>query len=99
MPQPKLIEALETKVARLIADNTALREQAAKLRRTEERMRAERLQMQQQAADLERRVQVLELSGSMGGGRGEQKRARARVNRLLREVDKCIALVIKQNQA
>lgn len=92
MPQLQLIERLEAKAAQLIADNRSLREQAVKLRQTAERLRAERMELQEKLTESSHRLHVLELGESMAGG-GEQKRARARVNRLMREVDKCIALI------
>ncbi len=98
MSQAQLIESLKAKVAKVIDDNRTLREQAARLRRAEEKLRVERSELRGRVAELEHRIGVLELSGSMGGNRSvqEEKRARARVNRLMREVDKCIALASKQ---
>ena len=43
------------------------------------------------------RIKSLELAEVMRGGDGNVERAKARVNSLLREVDRCIAL-IKQEQ-
>ena len=34
----------------------------------------------------------MRLADSLAGGSGDREKARARVNRLMREVDKCIAL-------
>ncbi len=42
---------------------------------------------------LQEQNRQLELGRGMGGEKGDRERARARVNNLLREVDKCIAML------
>ncbi len=95
MAQTTLINSLRDKVGQVIADNRRLREKTGKMAAEIERLKAERTQLQQQLSQAEHRVTVLELAGSMGGGAQQNKLAKARVNRLMREVDKCIALINK----
>ena len=38
----------------------------------------------------------MRLSEGLGGPAGDRDKARARINRLMREVDRCIALLSKQ---
>lgn len=48
--------------------------------------------LKQTVAELERRIGVLELKEGLTGGT-DSKRAQARINRLMREIDRCIALM------
>ncbi len=95
MSQGALIENIKRKVGEVVADNRRLREECAKVRRASETVRADNNALQERIGELERRLGVLELSASMGGNAQQRKLARARVTRLLREVDRCIALVNK----
>ena len=49
--------------------------------------------LQEQNRQLESKIKCFELGRGMGGEKGDRERARARVNNLLREVDKCIAML------
>lgn len=46
-------------------------------------------------AEAERRISMLELSEGLAGNAANKKQAKARVNRLMREIDRCIALLNK----
>jgi cell division septum initiation protein DivIVA len=93
MSQGELIESLKSKVTQVIEDNRRLRERNTSLNRSLQRAKEEKAESQRRVAELERRVGVLELSASMGGNAQQKQLAKARVNRLMREVDKCIALI------
>ncbi|MDR2885180.1 MAG: hypothetical protein LBU95_00150 [Rikenellaceae bacterium] len=95
MSQAGLIESLQSKVTQVIEDNRRLKEHNARLNRSREKLKEEKAEAQQRIAELERRVSVLEISASMGGTARQKQLAKARVNRLMREVDKCIALINK----
>ena len=95
MSQAALIDRLKSKMSQVIDDNRRLREHNGLLARSEERLKEERTELQQRMAELQRRVDVLELSASMGGTAQQKQFAKARVNRLMGEVDKCIALINK----
>ncbi len=71
--------AAQQQVERLQREKT---EQAAKIRTLGE-------QVKQQKEEIAR----LQLGAAMGVGKADKSAARAQVNRLLREVDKCIALI------
>jgi phage shock protein A len=98
MTAAPIISNIEKKIARLIAENRRLRGEREKWVSAREKLREENAALALRAAEAERRVAVLELrQGFEGGGeRVSNKAARARVNRLMREIDKCIALVGKQ---
>lgn len=91
-----MIDALRGKIERIIAENQRVRAEHGKIARQEERLREENRRQAARIAELERRIAVLELSGGVASGSDDKKAARARVNRLVREVDKCIALLNKE---
>lgn len=101
MANTAVIEGIEKKVARLIEDNRKLRGEREKLDAVRERLRDENRRLEAKAAELERRVAVLELREGFAGqtvDRTNTKAARARVNRLMREVDRCIALLNREGR-
>ena len=71
---------------RLFAQNREL-----SLRR--ERVAEENRELKRTVAELERRIGILELRGGLAGGGADSKRAQARINRLMREIDRCLALM------
>ena len=88
-----IIDRLRSKVAGIAAAGERTKGDLEK--RTAERDRALKRveELEQKAAGLEERVRVLELAAGMKGASGSTRAARSRVNRLLREVDQCIALI------
>ena len=88
-----IIDRLRARVVAILAAGERVKGDLAK--RTAERDKAlkERDKWEHKAIELEERVRVLELAGGMKGVSGGSRAARDRVNRLLREVDKCIALM------
>ncbi|MCL2560768.1 MAG: hypothetical protein FWE10_00385 [Rikenellaceae bacterium] len=99
MSKTAVIDAIKVKIDRLIADNTKLRADHAKVMQQRDKAKAENRELTEHIVRLEKRVRVLELREGMTGGAAgtseDTKAARARVNRLMREVDKCIALLNK----
>ncbi|MDR0954489.1 MAG: hypothetical protein LBM20_03805 [Rikenellaceae bacterium] len=94
MDDPKIIiDRLRGRVSSIVSAVDQLKADLQK--RTAERDRALKKveDLEQKAAELEQRVRVLELTRGMEGNSSGSKEARNRVNRLLREVDKCIALM------
>lgn len=91
-----VVEAIAKNAQRLIADNRRLRGEVERLALSRESLREENRRLASEMAGLERRLAVKELaagfSGEATGGKGA-KTARARVNRLMREVDRCIVLL------
>ncbi len=71
---------------RVCALNSSLSEQRDKLL-------AERRALQEQVAELSSELSKLRLSQALGGDATDRDKSRARINHLMREVDKCIALL------
>ncbi len=93
MSESPVIKTIREKVQRLIADNRMLREECRRLGEQKDKLRVEKRELEAKIIRLEKRVEILELRESMEGNSENAKLARARVNRLMREVDKCIALL------
>lgn len=95
MSKTAVIDAIRAKIDHLVADNRRLRGDYVKVVEQRDKAKAESRDLAEQIVRLEKRMKVLELRESMTGGSEDTKAARARVNRLMREVDKCIALLNK----
>lgn len=97
MAKQQVVNSLGEKIGRVIEDNTRLRKECDDLSAEKERLRAENRQLQEKIATLQRKLSLLELGEGLGGTQDEaaKKRARAQINRLMREIDRCIALVSK----
>lgn len=87
------LQELETRVRQLMldfrtlrADNLALQRQVAE---TEARLETEKAR----AAELSRRLDALRTARVISMEEGGLKEARAKISRMIREVDKCIALL------
>lgn len=88
-----VIASVREKIGRLIAENQKLREECGRTLRRSEKLRADNRRLNEQVAELEKRISLLELRNAMAGSEDDRKRAMARVNRLMREIDRCIALM------
>ena len=62
-------------------------------------LRAEARQREAQIRELKAEVERLRLAESLSGNTSDSTKSRARINRLLREVDKCIALLTNVQQS
>ena len=95
MAGSEVILSVKEKIERLIADNQRLRRECDDALRRNGKLRADNRKLKLQAAEMEKRISLLELRAAITGSETDKKRAVARVNRLMREIDKCIALVNK----
>ncbi len=95
MDQRAIIESLRVKVGRLIGENERLKGECDASSVERDTLRAENRELKLSASALEKRIAMLELGGSLAGGSADTKQARARINRLMREIDRCIALMNK----
>ena len=93
MENEAIIKSLGEKVERIISDNKALRVQLQTLSREREKLAGQKREAEQRILELEKRIKVLETTGSFIGNRADNRAARLRVNKLLREIDNCIALL------
>lgn len=92
MAEKEIIATLEANVRTLMNLHAKAVAQMADLQRKNEEQSLKIRSLQQQLRQSEEEMARLRLSEAMAGS-GDKRVARAQVNRLLREVDKCIALV------
>ena len=97
MAEKDIIKLLRIEVERLIADHERVSRQCRELTKERDKLLGEKHRLEERVREQDTRIKSLELAEVMRGGDGNVERAKARVNNLLREVDRCIAL-IKQEQ-
>lgn len=93
MADKSVIANIETRVRQLISDHRRLSELCRELSAQRDTLKSENRSLQERIRELDGRLSRMELSEGLSGGSRNRERARARVNRLMREVDKCIALL------
>ncbi len=92
MPTAPIITDLIARVKRLMEEHRRLREHCAALTAERDALRTDKRALLEQIKEMDRELTTLRLGQSFASG-DDRKKARARVNRLMREVDKCIALL------
>lgn len=93
MAENKIVQQLEQSVEKLLEQYTLSAEEVARLQMLTAAQQRKIRTLQQQLSDAERALAQAKLSEAMVSDGGDTKAARAQINRLLREVDKCIELV------
>ena len=91
----KIVESLKEKVAKIIDDNRSLRQELSRLTEDYAKAVQEKRACEENVRRLNRRIETLEISGGLAGNHEDRRIARLRVNKLLREIDKCLALMNK----
>lgn len=90
-----LITHIQAQAEKIIAQHQALEQEYATVREERDELRAQVREQQEQLRQMKAEVQRLQLAVSLGGDSANKSKSRARINLLLREVDKCIALLTK----
>ena len=98
MAEKSVITNIEARVRLLIDDQKRLSGLCTEFAQQCDALQREKRALQEQVRDLAAEVAKLPLAAGLAGGRTNRDKARARVNRLMREVDKCIALVGNPSQ-
>ena len=88
MAEKSVITNIENRIRQLMDDHKRLSDQCAELTAQRDSLKAENRTLQERIRELDGELSRMQLTE----GRNRDK-ARARVNRLMREVDKCIALL------
>ncbi|MFI3247549.1 MAG: hypothetical protein R3Y39_00275 [Rikenellaceae bacterium] len=88
-----VVQRVESRVDQLLADHRRLSEQNRDLMELRDNLQATKREMQERIATLERDLALSELKGGLVAATKNNSRARAYVNRLMREVDHCITLI------
>ena len=90
-----LVERVERNVARVLAQNAELREANAALAAENARLEALTTAQAAEMAQLRRQMDQLLLRKSVTEVSGGVRAAKLRINRLLKDIDRCIALMNK----
>ena len=98
MAQKEIVIRLQEKVERLIADHMRIQSECRKLVSERDKLLAEKRRLEEKVREQDTRLKSLELTEGMRSSAGSVERARARVNSLLREVDRCIAIMTQEQQ-
>lgn len=95
MAEKKIISDLEAQIRQLMADHRRLQLLCRETVAERDALRRENRDLRRQTDLLDKEIARLQLVRGLEGNAPDQTKAIARVNRLMREVDKCIALLDK----
>lgn len=93
MADKSVIATLENRIGRLIEDHRRLRSLSRELTAERDTLKAANRTLEERVRSLDAELSRMQLAEGLSGGSHNRDKARARVNRLMREVDKCIALL------
>lgn len=93
MAKRAIIESLKGKVDQIIEENIRLRNEYDALLQQKTKLEKENRELKEQSADKERQLKKLELKSGFMANDDDKKRVKKRINQLMREIDKCIALM------
>ena len=98
MAEKEIVKRLHDEVERLIADHERIAKECRELVKQRDKLLGEKHRLEERLREQDTRIKSLELVGVMRGDDGNVERARARVNSLLREVDRCIAAIKNEQE-
>lgn len=98
MAEKEVIKRLSAEVERLIADHERIAAECRALVKERDKLQGEKHRLEERLREQDTRLKSLELIDGMRGSSGNVERARMRVNSLLREVDRCIAIMTKEQE-
>ena len=92
-PNLDIVVELQNKINRLIDRHTGLKQEVSRLNEEKERLVSELNESTTNYQVLEKKFDNLKLSGNLLAEGGEPGEAKKRINQIVREIDKCIALL------
>ena len=93
MAENKIVQSLEQSVDKMLEQYTLATEEVTRLQTLAAAQQRKIRTLQQQLSDAEKALAQSKLTNALSTGNGNTKQARAQINRLLREVERCIELV------
>ena len=93
MAHKEIVKKLQLQVERLIADHERIAAECRALTTERDALQRDKRRLEERVREMDARIKSMELTDVMRGAGGNVERARARVNSLLREVDRCIAAI------
>lgn len=97
MALKSVISELNNRIEQLIEEHQKMSLECRKLRSERDSLVKENRQLEGKVRELDHELGRLQLSEGLAGSKADKEKARARVNHLMREVDKCIDLLTKQH--
>ncbi|MCF6212399.1 MAG: hypothetical protein L3J45_00070 [Flavobacteriaceae bacterium] len=89
----KTIDLLEGKLLSLLKNYQKLQENNASLSDTNRRLLEELSHQNQKYLDLEDKFQALKIANTIGGSKDDKLKTKQKINSLIRDIDKCVALI------
>lgn len=89
----KTIDLLESKLLILLKKKQEQQEHTLKISQENERLREELSQLKQLNADLEDKYKASKIANTMVGNEEGKQETKQKINSLIRDIDKCIALI------
>ena len=89
----ELIHAFETKLRKLFSEYKSLQEQNASLSAESERRKTELMEAHQEILKLRKDYDHLRMAKNMTGSGEEKAESQKKIAKMVREIDKCIALL------
>ncbi len=89
----ELINAFETKLRKLISEYESLREQNEQLKAALERKQEDLMHAHQQFLEIRNNYDRLRVARNLGVTEEERVESKRRINKIVREIDKCLALL------
>lgn len=93
MTDKRVITNLEARIRKLIEEHRNLSGACRELTTERNSLKEENRSLQLQIQSLEKELARKELAEGLTGRSSDRDKAKARINRLMREVDRCIALL------
>lgn len=91
----ELAQVLNDKISTLISRYKALKDKYSELEEENKRLNEELDKSQTSYSDLESQFKIYRLAMSVSGNTEDKTEAKRRINQIVREIDKCIALLNK----
>jgi len=89
----ELINAFEMKLRKLISEYESLRDQNEQLKTELERKQEDLMQAHQQILEIRSSYDRLRVARNLGETDEERVESKRRINKIVREIDKCLALL------
>jgi hypothetical protein len=90
----ELIHAFETKLRKLISEYKSLQEQNNLLKADSDRKQTDLMEAHQEILELRKSYDHLQIAKNMvGGSEAEKAESKQQITKMVREIDKCLALL------
>lgn len=89
----ELINAFEKRLRKLISEYKSLQEQNAILKAELDRKQTDLMHAYQEVLELRKNYDHLQIARNLGGSEAEKAESKQRITKMVREIDKCLALL------